>query len=118
MAFLLPVSFTVTRLSSPDTPAAVSSKEKLLIALHNLLLIVLLDLWEQNILVLDEEWVGSLLDLQISHYWRGKKSLMFLVLKFHCQLHQYVYLEIGPFHGMQNLDLVICVSYRERVQFL
>jgi hypothetical protein len=31
-------------------------------ALHNSLLIVLLDIWEQNILVFGEEWVGRLLD--------------------------------------------------------
>ena len=47
---------------SPDTPAVASCKEKLLIALCNSLLIVLLDIWEQNILVFDEEWVGRLLD--------------------------------------------------------
>jgi len=63
IAFLLLVSLTVTRLSSPDTPATASFKEKLLIALHNSLLIILLDLWEQNILLLDEEWVGRLLEL-------------------------------------------------------
>ena len=40
-----------------------SCKEKLLIALCNSLLIVLRDLWEQNILLLDEEWVWPLLDL-------------------------------------------------------
>ena len=60
---LLLVSLTATRLSSPDTPATASCKEKLFIALHNSLLFVLLDLWEQNILVLDEESVGRLLDL-------------------------------------------------------
>jgi len=38
-------------------------KEKLLIASHNALLFVLLDLWEQNVLVLDEESVGRLMDL-------------------------------------------------------
>jgi hypothetical protein len=32
--------------------------------LHNSLLIVLLDIWEQNILVFDEEWVGRLLHLK------------------------------------------------------
>jgi hypothetical protein len=37
--------------------------ENLLIAFHNSLLIVLLDVGEQNILVFDEEWVGRLLDL-------------------------------------------------------
>jgi hypothetical protein len=31
-------------------------------ALHNSLLIILLDVWEQNALVFDEEWVGRLLD--------------------------------------------------------
>ena len=58
IAFLLLVSLTATRLSSPDTHATASCKEKLLIALHNLHLIVLLDLLEQNILVSDEERVG------------------------------------------------------------
>jgi hypothetical protein len=61
--FLLLVSLTATRLSSPETPATAICKEKLLIALHNWLLIVLLDLWEQNILVLDKEWIGRVLDL-------------------------------------------------------
>jgi hypothetical protein len=100
-SFLL-VSLTATRLSSPDTPATASCKEKLLTALHNSLLIVLLDLLEQNILVLEDECVGRLLELQIYHHWRcgGKKLLMFPVLKFHCQL----YLEIRPFHGMRIHD--------------
>ena len=62
IAFLLLVSLTVKTISSTDTPATATCKEKLLIALHNLLLIVLLDIWEQNILVFDEEWVGRLLD--------------------------------------------------------
>jgi hypothetical protein len=62
IAFLLLVSATAKRISSPDIPATASCKEKLLIALHNSLLIVLLDMWEQNILVFDEEWVGRLLD--------------------------------------------------------
>jgi hypothetical protein len=53
---------TAKRISSPDTPATASCKEKLLIALRNSLFIVLLDMWEQNILVFDEEWVGRLLD--------------------------------------------------------
>jgi hypothetical protein len=48
---------------APDTPVTVSCKEKLSIASHNSLLIVLLDLCEQNVLVLDEEWVGRLLGL-------------------------------------------------------
>jgi hypothetical protein len=39
------------RVSSPDTSATASYKEKLLVALHNSPLIVLLDLWEQNILL-------------------------------------------------------------------
>jgi hypothetical protein len=57
------VSLRAERISSTDTPAAATCKEKLLIiALHNSLLIVLLDIWEQNILVFDEEWVGHLLD--------------------------------------------------------
>ena len=60
--FLLLVSLTVKRISSPDTPATAYYKEKLLTALHNSLLIGLLDIWEQNILVFDEEWVGRLLD--------------------------------------------------------
>ena len=63
ITFLLLVSLTAKGISSPDTPATVSCKEKLLIALHNTLVIVLLDIWEQNILVFDEEWVGHLLDL-------------------------------------------------------
>jgi hypothetical protein len=58
IAFLL----TVKIIFSTDTPATATCKEKLLIALHNSLLIVLLDIWEQNILVFDEEWVGRLLD--------------------------------------------------------
>ena len=62
IAFLLLVSSRAKRISSPDTPATASCKEKLLIALHNSLLIVLLDVWDQNILVFDEEWVGRLLD--------------------------------------------------------
>jgi hypothetical protein len=61
-ALLSLVSLTAQRFSSPDTPATASCKEKLLIALHKPLLIVLLDIWEQNILVFDEEWVGRLLD--------------------------------------------------------
>jgi hypothetical protein len=62
IAFLLLDSLTAKRISSPDTPATTSRKEKLLIALHNSLSIVLLGIWEQNILVFDEEWVGRLLD--------------------------------------------------------
>jgi hypothetical protein len=61
-AFLLLVSLTATRFSS-DTPATASCKKKLLIALYDSLLIVLLNLWEQNLLLLDEEWVGRLLAL-------------------------------------------------------
>jgi hypothetical protein len=53
---------TAKRISSPDTPAAVSYKEKLLKALHSSLLFILLGIWEQNILVFGEEWVGRLLD--------------------------------------------------------
>jgi len=56
------VSLAAKRISSPDTPATASCKEMLLIALHNPLLIVLLRVWEQNILVFDEDWVGYLLD--------------------------------------------------------
>ena len=62
IAFLLLVSLRVKRISSTDTPATATCKEKLLISLHNSLLIVLLDIWEQNILVFDEELVGHLLD--------------------------------------------------------
>jgi len=62
MAFLLLVSLTAKTISSPDTPATATCKEKLSIALHNSFLIVLLDIWEQNILVFDEEWIGRLLD--------------------------------------------------------
>jgi hypothetical protein len=56
------VYLTAKRISSTDTPATATCKEKLFIALHNSLLIILLDIWEQNILVFDEEWVGLLLD--------------------------------------------------------
>jgi len=63
IAFVFLVSLRAKRISSPDTPATASCKEKLLIALHNSLLIVLLDVWEQNILVFVEEWVRSLLDV-------------------------------------------------------
>jgi hypothetical protein len=59
--FLLLVSLTAKRISSPDTPATASCKEKQLTALHNSLLIGLLDIWEQNVLVFDEERVGRLL---------------------------------------------------------
>jgi len=62
IAFLLLVSLRAKRISSPDTPATASCEHKLLIALHNSLLIVLLDIWEQNIMVFDEEWVGRLLE--------------------------------------------------------
>ena len=90
-SLLLLVSLTATRLSSPDTTATASYKEKLLRSLQNSLLIGLLDLWEQNILVLDEEWVGRLLGLKISHHWRcGKKCLTFPVLKFNCQVHHFI----------------------------
>ena len=63
IAFLLLVSLTAKTISSTDAPTTATCKEKLLIALHNSLLIILLDLWEQNILLLDEEWVGRLLEL-------------------------------------------------------
>ena len=56
------VSLTAKRISSPDTLATDSCIEKLLMAFHISLLIVFLDIWEQNILVFDEEWVGRLLD--------------------------------------------------------
>ena len=62
IVFLFLVSLTAKRISSTDTPATATCKEKLLKALHNSLLIVLLDIWEQNVLVFDEEWVGRLLD--------------------------------------------------------
>jgi hypothetical protein len=62
IVFLLLVYLRAKRISSPDTPATATCKEKLLIALHNSLLLVLLDIWEQNILVFDEDWVGRLLD--------------------------------------------------------
>ena len=61
IAFLLLVSLTAKRISSTGTPATATCKVKLLIALHNLLFVVF-DIWEQNILVFDEEWVGRLLD--------------------------------------------------------
>ena len=65
---LLLVSLTAKTISSTDTPATATCKEKLLIALHNSLLIVLLDIWEQNILVFDENgsdvcWTFPLLAL-------------------------------------------------------
>jgi len=63
IAILLLGPLTATRISSPNTPAAASCKKNLLIALCNSLLIVLLDLWEKNILLLREEWFGRLLDL-------------------------------------------------------
>ena len=53
--FLLLVSLRAKRISSPDNPATPSCKEKQFIVLHSSLLIVLLDIWEQNILVFDEE---------------------------------------------------------------
>jgi hypothetical protein len=62
IAFLLFVSLTAKRISSLYTPATASYKEKQLIALHNSFLIVLFDMWEQNILVFDEECVGLLLN--------------------------------------------------------
>ena len=62
IALLMLVSLTAKTISSIDTPATATCKEKLLIALLNSLVIVLLDIWEQNILVLDEEWIGRLLD--------------------------------------------------------
>jgi len=62
IAFLLLVSLTAKRITSPDTPATASCKEKLLIASRNSLLIVLLDIQGQNILVFDDEWVGHMLD--------------------------------------------------------
>ena len=62
-AISLLVSLTATRFSSRDTPATASCKEKLLTDLYDSLLIVLLNLWEQNILLLDEEWVGRLVTL-------------------------------------------------------
>jgi len=61
-ASLLLVSWRAKTISSTDSPATTPCKEKLLIALHSSLLIVLLGIWEQNILVFDEEWVGRLLD--------------------------------------------------------
>jgi len=63
---LLLVSLTAKMISSLDTPATTSYKEKLLIALHNSIFIILLDICEQNILVIDEEWVGCLLDFPIT----------------------------------------------------
>ena len=62
-SLLLLVSLTAKKISSPATPSTASCKEKQLIALHNSLLIGLLDIWEQNILVFDEEWGGRLMDL-------------------------------------------------------
>jgi hypothetical protein len=65
IVFLLLVSLTAERISSPDTPATVSCKQKLLTALHNSLLIVWLDIWQQNIFVFGEQRVGRLLDFSI-----------------------------------------------------
>ena len=46
----------------------------------------------------------------LSHHWLcGNKRLIFPILKFHFQLHQYVYLEIRPIHGMRIHDLGICL---------
>jgi len=53
-----------------DTPTTASCKEKLLIALHNSLLIDLLDIWEQNILVFAEERVERLLDFPPLASWK------------------------------------------------
>jgi len=61
IAFLLLASLTAKRISSPDTPGAAACKEKLLVALHNSLLIVLLDIWEQSVVVFGGEWGGLLL---------------------------------------------------------
>jgi hypothetical protein len=61
-SLLLLVNLTTKRISSTDTPATATCKEKLLIALHNSLLIVLLDIWEQNILVFDKKLLRRLLD--------------------------------------------------------
>ena len=115
IAFLLLVSLTARRISSPDTPATVSCKEKLLIPLHDSLLIVLLDLWEQNILLLHEQRFGRLLDLQISHHWRcGKKRWMFPVLTFHCLLHQFSYLEIRHSMACEFMILrYVSVTWKE-----
>ena len=110
------VYLTAKRISATDTPATATCKEKLLIALHNSLLIILLDIWERNILVFDEEWVGR--PILPDHSRFGKERLMFPILKCHCQLHQYVYLEIRSIHGMKIYDLGICASYREMVEFL
>jgi hypothetical protein len=63
VAFLLLGSLTAKTTSSTDTPTTATCKEKMLIALHSSLLIVLLDICEQYILVFYEEWVGLLLDL-------------------------------------------------------
>jgi hypothetical protein len=62
IAFSLLVFLRVKRISSTDTPATFTCIEKLLISLHNSSLIVLVDIWERNILVFDEEWVGRLLE--------------------------------------------------------
>jgi hypothetical protein len=62
IAFFIADFFDSEKIYSPDTPATVSCKEKLLMVVPNSLLIVLLDIWGQNILVFSEEWVGRLLD--------------------------------------------------------
>jgi hypothetical protein len=79
--------------------------------LHNSLL-----LWQQNILVFDEEWVRRLLDFPTTGV--VERNVWFPILQFHGQLHQYVYLEIRPIHGMRINYLGICVSYREMAEFL
>ena len=85
--------------------------------MHNSLLILLLDTWEQNILVFDEEWVGRLLDFPT--FGIVERNLMFPIVIFHCQLQSvHVYLEIRPIRGMRIHDLGISVSYREMVEFL
>jgi hypothetical protein len=56
VAVLQLLVLTAVRCSSLGTPATASCKDKLLIALHNSLLIALLDLWQQNVFLLLEEY--------------------------------------------------------------
>ena len=106
IAFILLIYLTAKRFSS-YTPATASCKEILLVALHDLLLMGLLDIWEQKFWCWMRNWSGI---CWTSQHWRcEKKYLMFPSLKFHCQLYQYVYRETRPIYGMGINDIGICV---------
>jgi hypothetical protein len=112
---LLAVALTAKRIS-PYTLATATCKEKLLIPLHNSLLIIFLDLWEQNISVFNEEWVGHLIDfLTIGVVG---KILVFPILIFHCQLHRYVFLEIRPIHECEFMILDYVFLTRKWLSFI